>query len=68
MCVCIYNICIYYAYLLCFAYRYIYAYYMYGWCPRKAEESIRSPETGVIEAYESPFRCRESNLVPLQEQ
>lgn len=42
--------------------------YMSVWCPRRPEEGIGSPGTGVTDDWESPCGCWESNPVPLVEQ
>jgi hypothetical protein len=41
---------------------------MYMQCLQKPGEGVESPETGVIDSYELPYGCRESNLSPGLEQ
>lgn len=45
----------------------VYVYHMHVWCPHKSEESVKSPETRVIDGYKLPYGYWEPNLGPLQE-
>lgn len=43
-------------------------YVQYVWCPKRPEEGVRSPGTGVTDCCESPYGYWETNTGPLQEQ
>jgi hypothetical protein len=42
--------------------------HFYAWCPRRPEEGIIPPGTGVTSSYELLCVCWELNLGPLEEQ
>ena len=46
----------------------MYMYYIYAWCPRKSEEGIGFPGTGVTDGCRLPHRYRKSNPDHLKEQ
>lgn len=50
---------------------YVSVHHMCAWCPQRSEESVGSPETGVMDNYESckaPCGCWEPDLGLFQEQ
>lgn len=44
------------------------AHYVYAWYPWRSEEGTGYPGTGIMDSYESPCGCWESNSDPLQQQ
>lgn len=46
----------------------MYVCHMYGWGPRRSEEGIRSPRTGLMNGCELSCGCCELNMGPLEEQ
>ena len=51
-----------------YRYQYMYVHHVYAWFPRKLEEGIRSPRTGVTAGCGSPYEGWELNPGCLQEQ
>ena len=45
----------------------MYVHHIYTWYPRRLEEGIRAPGTGVTGGCESPHKCQEANPGSLQE-
>lgn len=40
----------------------VYVYHVHTWYPRKPEQTVRGPQTGVIDGYELPYGCLETYL------
>ena len=46
----------------------MYIHHVHTWCLQKPEQTIRGPQTGVIDGCELPYGCLEPNLGPFQVQ
>ena len=55
------GVCYYTLHVKCFACK-------CDWYPKRSEEAVDSPATGVMDGYEPSYGCQDLNLGPLKEQ